>query len=40
VEELQRRLSSEAIDQAQTLTVLRAGDRVELQVLPIELAAA
>src|SRR5690242_10306268 len=40
VEELQRRLSSEAIDHVQTLTVLRAGNRVELQVLPIELAAA
>ena len=40
VEELQRLLSSEAIDQLQKLTVLRAGDRVELEVRPIELAAA
>jgi len=40
VEELQRRLSSEAIDQVQTLIVLRAGSRVELSVRPIELAAA
>jgi S1-C subfamily serine protease len=40
VEELQRRLSSEAIDQLQTLTVLRAGRRVDLRVRPIELAAA
>jgi S1-C subfamily serine protease len=40
VEELQQRLSSEAIDQAQTLTVLRAGNRVQLEVRPIELAAA
>jgi S1-C subfamily serine protease len=40
VEELQRRLSSEAIDQVQTLTVLRAGNRVQLEVRPIELAAA
>lgn len=40
VEELQRRLSSDAIDQLQALTVLRTGSRVELQVRPIELAVA
>ena len=40
VEELQRLLSSDAIGQLQHLTVLRAGSRVELDVRPIELAAA
>ena len=40
VEELQRRLSSDAIDHVQKLTVVRAGSRVDLDVRPIELAAA
>lgn len=40
VEELQRRLSSDAIDRVQKLTVFRAGSRVELDVRPIELKAA
>ena len=40
VEELQHRLSSDAIGQVQRLTVLRAGSPVELAVRPVELVAA
>ena len=39
VEELQRQLSAEAIGTAQSLTVLRAGTLMELEVHPSELAA-
>lgn len=39
VEELQRLLSADAIDMLQTVTVLRAGSALELEVRPTELAA-
>jgi S1-C subfamily serine protease len=40
VEELQRQLSAEAIGTPQSLTVVRFGALVELEVRPVELAAA
>jgi len=39
VEELQRHLSAEAIDTPQSLTVVRSGALIELEVRPVELAA-
>jgi S1-C subfamily serine protease len=40
VEELQRQLSAEAIGSPQSLTVVRSGAVIELEVRPVELAAA
>ena len=39
VEELQRQLSAEAIGTPQSLTVVRSGALMELEVRPVELAA-
>ena len=39
VEELQRQLSAEAIGTPQSLTVVRSGALIELEVRPVELAA-
>ncbi len=39
VEELQRQLSAEAIGTPQSLTVVRSGELMELEVRPVELAA-
>jgi S1-C subfamily serine protease len=39
VEELQRQLSAEAIGTPQSLTVVRSGELIELEVRPVELAA-
>jgi S1-C subfamily serine protease len=39
VEELQRQLSAEAIGAPQSLTVVRSGTLMELEVRPVELAA-
>jgi S1-C subfamily serine protease len=39
-EDLQRLLSGEAIDHPQSVTVLRAGDLIELTIRPVELTAA
>ena len=39
VEELQRQLSAEAIGTPQSLTVVRSGTVMELEVRPVELAA-